>query len=425
MKKLLHVMLFISAFLSMIFCQSGNAQVNWIKSADNPVITPGGTWTSHGFPFIYLVDVNDTLRMWFTASDGDPVGSDRIGYGISADGITFDLMEAPVFEPAFGQGTFDSQGVFGASVWFDGESYKMWYNGYNSQPYYTGALRAGLATSADGINWTRYSEEPVLELGDPGDWDDTWAYVNTVLFEEGMYKMWYTGFDGAYTCIGYATSADGITWDKHPDNPVIEPGGSGFGGLDAAQNPRVIHSDAGYEMWFNGQYADPDFNVYYGTSSDGIEWSYSYEPVMMTGETGSFDSEWVWHPCVIFDEGVYRMWYSGYNGSGWSVGYATDSTLTGVGQRDGWTAGSPDLNIYPNPAYGNVDFTFYIPAGQHTSLTIYNLQGQPVATVLNRRLEAGEHRVRFDAGSMTAGIYCVVLEQDTPCQVSRKLVVGQ
>jgi len=45
-------------------------------------------------------------------------------------------------------------------------------------------------------------------------------------------------------------------------------------------------------------------------------------------------------------------------------------------------------------------------------LKIYNAQGQEVAVVLDEKLPAGEHTVRWDAEALPAGVYYFLLTTD-------------
>ena len=72
----------------------------------------------------------------------------------------------------------------------------------------------GYATSSDGINWTRYGSSPVLDGGYNAS--EYWASEPSVFYENGNYKMWYTGWTAAiaYSGLYYATSSDGINWTR-------------------------------------------------------------------------------------------------------------------------------------------------------------------------------------------------------------------
>lgn len=76
-------------------------------------------------------------------------------------------------------------------------------------------------------NWEKFVGNPVLDLGVSGQWDDTSVVAATVLLDNGVYKMWYAGNDGTNSRIGYATSSDGINWTKYASNPVLDLGVSG------------------------------------------------------------------------------------------------------------------------------------------------------------------------------------------------------
>ncbi|MFH1010184.1 MAG: T9SS type A sorting domain-containing protein [bacterium] len=49
----------------------------------------------------------------------------------------------------------------------------------------------------------------------------------------------------------------------------------------------------------------------------------------------------------------------------------------------------------------------------HVNLSLYNLLGQQVATVVNGTMESGRHVVAFNAGDLPSGVYIYRLEADT------------
>jgi hypothetical protein len=78
-----------------------------------------------------------------------------------------------------------------------------------------------------------------------------------VLSNGGEYEMWYNGFDSSHTRIGYATSTNGVGWVKHPNNPVLDVGASGTWEERYVQHPTVILDGAKYEMWYTGKPGPP------------------------------------------------------------------------------------------------------------------------------------------------------------------------
>lgn len=71
----------------------------------------------------------------------------------------------------------------------------------------------------------KYPDNPVLNVGPEGSWDEKAVVEPFVIVDGDTYKMWYGGFDGTNYRIGYATSPDGKTWTKADDvNPVLDLG---------------------------------------------------------------------------------------------------------------------------------------------------------------------------------------------------------
>src|SRR6185369_13485857 len=82
-------------------------------------------------------------------------------------------------------------------------------------------------TSPDGSHWIPHGGNPVLEP-QRGAWDEQ-ILEQAAAYFDGRYWLWYSGYRnplGPTTsiAIGVATSSDGIHWTKHPGNPVIQPG---------------------------------------------------------------------------------------------------------------------------------------------------------------------------------------------------------
>ena len=171
------------------------------------------------------------------------------------------------------------------------------------------------------LDWTRHVDNPVLSPGSSGSWDETSAIVNTVLFHENIYKMWYEGDGG----IGYATSPDGINWTKDSLNsPVLEPGPAGTWDEMEINNASVLVKDNIYHMWYSGIDFFDDNRIGYAISPDGINWTKdSLNPVIDHGNPGSWDDEEVMHPFVIYEKDTLKMYYNGHNGQTQRILYAT------------------------------------------------------------------------------------------------------
>ena len=60
---------------------------------------------------------------------------------------------------------------------------------------------------------------------------------------------------------------------------------------------------------------------------------------------------------------------------------------------------------YPNPFNPTTNIRFTLSEGGVVSLKVYNILGEVVATLLNEKRSAGEHKVLFDASHLTTGMY--------------------
>jgi len=194
------------------------------------------------------------------------------------------------------------------------------------------ALIALFATNALGqTKWTKYEGNPITpDPGAPGEWDDSQVGNPSVLFYDGTYKMWYTGYDASNRRIGYATSDDGIVWTKYEGNPVLDLGVPGAWDDSHVWAPSVLFYDGTYKMWYSGNDASNE-RIGYATSDDGIVWTkYEGNPVLNLGAPGAWDDYHAYNPSVLFYNGTYKMWYSGYDASNRRIGYATSSATIAI-----------------------------------------------------------------------------------------------
>jgi hypothetical protein len=65
---------------------------------------------------------------------------------------------------------------------------------------------------------------------------------------------------------------------------------------------------------------------------------------------------------------------------------------------------------FPNPFNPTTTISFEVPVTGQVKLSVYNLLGKEVATLINGRVSAGSHQVIFDASNLQSGIYYYRLE---------------
>lgn len=238
--------------------------------------------------------------------------------------------------------------VSDAFVMQDADTLKMWYagSGWLNTDDDCPHVRIGYAWSLDGITWSEYSDNPVLDIGsDPGDFDYDGVETPCVVKDltapaSHRYKLWYAGRNARCLPlndhqIGYAYSADGIHWTKYTGNPVLSAGDADSWYNTFVSNPEVIMENDTCKMWFtapdlviNGQPTDGKGNIGYATSMDGMSWTVHPEPVLIAGDQENWDSASIAEPSVVKAGGLYHMWYSALNQwevENFQVGYASSS----------------------------------------------------------------------------------------------------
>ncbi len=230
---------------------------SWEQYAGNPVLSPAGSsWeeASVGTPCVIKVDTNSYL-MWYTASDDADISS--IGYATSTNGTTWGTR---VEVTGLGEQAWEAGGVSSPSVLKDGNDYRMWYSGKQVTEDLLGEQAIGYATSNNGVDWTPSGDNPVL-IKDGEDWEsDGIAVANVIRLGSARYKMWYTGYGvvgGDYVSkLGYATSANGTTWERSPKNPVLSNSGTEAEwdevGIGAPSLYSVYGDGIIYKMWYSG-----------------------------------------------------------------------------------------------------------------------------------------------------------------------------
>ena len=116
-------------------------------------------------------------------------------------------------------------------------------------------MQPGLAAADDFppelVRFKQHGDKPVFTAAGSGTWEVKirergWIHLDPnsdgTNAAKPKYRLWYTGYDGTREGtkrLGLATSADGIAWTRHKDNPiydqhwiedvtVIPPVGAGF-----------------------------------------------------------------------------------------------------------------------------------------------------------------------------------------------------
>ncbi|MEK6614704.1 MAG: T9SS type A sorting domain-containing protein [Bacteroidota bacterium] len=368
-----------------------------MKYANNPVFTKGtSNWDIIAVGQPTCIIENDTIKMWYVAVGNDMKA--RISYAWSLNGINWTKYNnaSPVLDVGT-SGQWDDKWLDAPGILKSTSGYFLYYGGDTAQQSPDISSAYGVATSADGINWTRYSGNPVLQKGGPSDFDGGWlespaAYFNP---DDSTYMLWYSGKHASNWIIknGLATSVDGLSWTKYPNNPVTDVGASGSFDDMWVVVPAVIKTDDVFEMWYCGFSSSAGFDtvrIGYAVSLDGIRWiKYPNNPVysrFYTPFNTSNDNDGPWAPDVVFNKQTseYMMWYEGTSGfqlatSPRNILFSSNCIVTA--SNDTMITSNDTISLFAsggiyyqwNPTYGLNNPNIANPIASPDSTTIYTV----------------------------------------------------
>lgn len=278
-------------------------------------------------------------KMWYYGRDPgfDPqvfLPTGRVGLAISSDGVHWRRVRGPltrgaVFEPSADATRFDSSHVGVSSVTRVGREYVMWYFGGDQSLVAMGAaqargfpLRAGRATSRDGIHWQRTPGSfrgALLDVGEPGSYDAAFVGWPQLLEDDDGWKLYYHTFDprqGYLACL--AVSRDGLRWEKR--GPVLGPGAKGAFDSGGCASRHVIRRGGRYLMFYEGNGGGTAFRgIGLAESPDGVNFNRVPGPnadgsVIAASPSGSghWDAGGIGTPWVVpMPDGGLRLYHVG------------------------------------------------------------------------------------------------------------------
>ncbi|HAP36871.1 MAG TPA: hypothetical protein DCQ28_13415 [Bacteroidetes bacterium] len=78
---------------------------------------------------------------------------------------------------------------------------------------------------------------------------------------------------------------------------------------------------------------------------------------------------------------------------------------------------------YPNPFNPTTKITYAIQSSANVSLTVYDLLGKQIATVVNKKQESGNYSVYFDASNVPSGVYYYELRAGNFIETKKMIVL--
>lgn len=185
-----------------------DGKAHWVVDAENV----GSDFHMH-YPSI--INVDKELWAYYIVGYKNERGEDHTGVARarSTDGVKW-TNDGVVLE-AGPAGAWDSTMASFPGIWKDGDTFYLVYEGSGGSPG-----DVGLATSKDGKTFTRDPANPILKHETTG-----WEHINigtpSLYRENGMWYLFYHGYDAATCQIGVASGKDLHALTKSASNPIV------------------------------------------------------------------------------------------------------------------------------------------------------------------------------------------------------------
>jgi predicted GH43/DUF377 family glycosyl hydrolase len=290
--------------------------------SSDPVVAHGkpGTWNSRYTDPGAQVIHNGTFYMFYNGFNGWPA-SVEVGLATSTDGYKWTLHgDQPVMKTA--QVKFAQVAALASSVIVQPDgTWVMYFYTWDSKTGSLLSSKGviGRATAPDAAGpWTP-DAEPVLTPGKSGSWDDLRVDVPSVVLTDKGYVMYYSGSSRkGDQMVGMATSADGIHWTKYNDpattdgyyaesDPVLLTGKGNDWDSQRVQQPRVVQTADGLVMLYRSVILPRPSTIKLGiaTSTDGIHWDkFAQNPVIEPSEVSEAG---YWFTGLLYQDDTYFL----------------------------------------------------------------------------------------------------------------------
>ena len=160
------------------------------------------------------------------------------------------------------------------------------------------------------------------------------------------------------------------------------------------------------------------------TVSSGVApYSSTYKPAESLRAFNGSDPKGEWKLRIVDWSGKKSVTANGTLNS-WTLKILADpGSGTGIKEID---ENSDDFMLapcYPNPINTEGRIDFRIPGPGHVNLSVYNLSGQLVQTLVNAELDQGDHSVVWNVQGMPSGTYFLNLETNGSVKRQKVIIV--
>jgi hypothetical protein len=353
--------------------RDGNLEIYCKRSTDGGVSWEADTRLTNSSDVSWVPSISVSGSVVHVVWNDSRDGNLEIYYKRSIDGgITWGADTRLTINSATSE--FPSVSVSGSVV------HVVWYDSRdgNLEIYYKRSIDGGITWGAD----TRLTNNA----------DISW-YTSISAFGSVVHVVWTDLRDGSDPEIYYKRSTDGgVSWEA--DTRLTNSAGISYF-PSVAVSGSVVHV-----VWYDLR--DINYEIYYKRSTDeGLTWG--------TDTRLTNNSAVSWYPSVaVSGSTVHVVWQDLRDLDGGEIYYKRDP----IGNPTGIEIISSEVpegfklgQNYPNPFNPSTIIAYDLPAAGHVTLSVYDVLGGEVQTLVNESQAAGRYKVEFDATGLASGVY--------------------
>jgi iron(II)-dependent oxidoreductase len=219
-----------------------------------------------------IVFHDGAFHMFFNVLKDFPPTEVSIGYATSANGLDWTLMtDYSILQP--NQVPFTNNVIRAASALVEDDgTWVLFFDTVEEEGSQGPVSVIGRATAQDPSGPWEVDPAPILTPTE-GSWDAYGVMRPCILKTDQGYWMYYQARDTRYGkhVFGLATSADSITWRKHPE-PTFRGEQVAWGQGTTIRYPFVVKQPWGWVMFFRTSGSVFQNSIGIAISQDGFDW---------------------------------------------------------------------------------------------------------------------------------------------------------
>lgn len=185
------------------------------------------------------------------------------------------------------------------------------------------------------VKWQPRMGNPIFQAEGSGKWDVKIRERGWILRDGKEYRLWFTGYDGTrdgIKLLGYATSSDGLKWQRSPKNPLVRN--------HWVEDMCVVQDGGVYYMFAEGP---EDNHAEMLTSADGVQWKWHGAIEVRTADGAHSAKRPCGTPTVWIENGTWYLFYEWLDRGVWLAKARDPMSLV-------WTNVQDEPVLVPGPA---------------------------------------------------------------------------